>query len=480
MVAVKKFSMKRKACVIGSGPNGLAAAIVLAQAGLEVEVFEAQPIAGGGARTMELTLPGFLHDFGSAVHPLGVGSPFFSSLPLHEYGLEWIHSPVPLAHPLDDGTAVLLERKLEDARASLGVDGEAWCRLVRPFVEQWNEFAPEILRPQPAIPRHPSLMARFGMSALLSAETIARRFQSERTRALFAGLAAHSFLSLDEVLSGAIGMLMAIPAHAVGWPVPRGGSQAITNALCGFLAKLGGVVRTSSPVESLDALPKCDVVLCDVTPRQLLAIAGARLDDYYNRQLQRFRYGPGVFKIDYALREPIRWRAAECRRAITLHLGGSFGEIAASEKAVRSGNHAERPFVLLAQPSLFDASRAPDGKHTVWAYCHVPNGSTENMLARIEEQIERFAPGFRDIVLARRTFSCADLQSMNANLVGGDINGGVLDVRQFLARPTWQQYATSARDIYICSASTPPGGGVHGMCGYHAAKRALRRMAHGA
>jgi phytoene dehydrogenase-like protein len=469
--------MKGKACVIGSGPNGLAAAIVLAQAGLEVQVFEAQPIPGGGARTMELTLPGFLHDFGSAVHPLAVGSPFFSSLPLDEYGLEWIHSPAPLAHPLDDGTAVLLERKLDDARASLGVDGETWCRLVRPFVEHWKAFAPDVLRPQPAIPQHPWLMARFGMSAFSSAARIAARFQSERTRALFAGLAAHSFLSFDEVLSGALGMLLAIPAHAVGWPVPRGGSQAITNALCGYLEKLGGAVHTSSRIDSLEALPKCDLVLCDVTPRQLLAIAGSNLAPYYKRHVQRFRYGPGVFKVDYALREPIPWRAAECRRAITLHLGGTFEEIAASEKAVRSGKDAQRPFVLLAQPSLYDDSRAPAGKHTAWAYCHVPNGSTENMLSRIEEQIERFAPAFREIVLARRTSSCADLESLDANLVGGDINGGVLDVRQFLARPTWQQYATSARDIYICSASTPPGGGVHGMCGYHAAKKALRRFA---
>jgi phytoene dehydrogenase-like protein len=473
---VDKPSMKGKACVIGSGPNGLAAAIVLAQAGLEVQVFEAQPISGGGARTMELTLPGFLHDFGSAVHPLAVGSPFFSSLPLHEYGLEWIHSPAPLAHPLDDGTALLLERKLDDARASLGVDGEAWCRLVRPFVEHWNEFAPEILRPQPAIPKHPWLMARFAMSALRSAETIAGRFQSGRTRALFAGLAAHSFLSLDEVLSGAFGMLMAIPAHAVGWPIPRGGSQAITDALCGYLEKLGGAVHTSRRVDFLEALPKCDLVLCDVTPRQLLAIAGPSLAAYYKRQLQRFRYGPGVFKVDYALREPIPWRASECKRAITMHLGGTFEEIAASEKAVRSGKCAEKPFVLLAQPSLFDSSRAEEGKHTAWAYCHVPNGSTEDMLPRIEEQLERFAPGFREIVLARRVFSCEDLESMNANLVGGDINGGVLDLRQFMARPTWQQYTTSARDIYICSASTPPGGGVHGMCGYHAAKTALRRF----
>ncbi len=469
--------MKGKACVIGSGPNGLSAAIVLAQAGLEVQVFETQPIPGGGARSMELTLPGFLHDFGSAVHPLAAGSPFFSSLPLHEYGLEWIHSPAPLAHPLDDGTAVLLERKLDDARASLGVDGETWCRLLRPYVEHWKAFAPEVLRPQPAIPKHPWLMARFGMTAFASAERIAGRFQSERTRALFAGLAAHSFLSFDEVLSGALGMLMAIPAHAVGWPIPRGGSQAITNALCGYLEKLGGAVHTSRRIDSLEGLPKCDLVLCDVTPRQLLAIAGSRLASYYKRRLQAFRYGPGVFKVDYALREPIPWRASECKQAITLHLGGPFEQIAASEKAVRSGKHSEKPFVLLAQHSLYDTSRAPAGKHTAWAYCHVPNGSTENMLSKIEEQIERFAPGFREIVLARRTLSCAELEVMNANLVGGDINGGVLDLRQFLARPTWQQYATSARDIYICSASTPPGGAVHGMCGYHAAKMALRRFA---
>ena len=320
-------------------------------------------------------------------------------------------------------------------------------------------------------------MAQFGMSALLSAESIAGRFQSERTRALFAGLAAHSFLSLDEGLSGAFGMLMAITAHAVGWPVPRGGSQAITNALRQYLERLGGEVRTSCRVDSLETVPDCDVILCDVTPRQLLAIAGSRLKNYYKRRLQTFRYGPGVFKVDYALREPIPWRAAECWRAITLHLGGTFEEIAASEKAVRSGKHAERPFVLLAQPSLFDGSRAPEGKHTAWAYCHIPNGSTEDRLQAIEDQIERYAPGFREIVLARRTFSCVELESMNANLVGGDINGGVLDRRQFLARPTWQQYATSARDIYICSASTPPGGGVHGMCGYHAAKKALRRLA---
>lgn len=468
--------MKGTACVVGSGPNGLAAAIVLAQAGLEVEVFEAQAIAGGGVRTMELTLPGFRHDFGSAVHPMGIGSPFFSSLPLRDYGLEWIHSPAPLAHPLDDGTAVVLERNLGDAQRAFGIDGEAWRGLMQPFVERWNEFAPEALRPQPAIPKHPWLMARFGMSALRPAAMIARRFRSGRTRALFAGVAAHSFLRLDEPLSGAIGMMMAIPAHAVGWPIPRGGSQSLTNALCGYLASLGGKVRTSSRIDSVDALGNPDVIMCDVTPRQLLAMAAGRLAEYYKRRLKNYRYGPGVFKVDYALSAPIPWRASECTRAATVHLGGTFGEIVASENAMCSGQHAERPFVLLVQPSLFDSSRAPAGKHTAWAYCHVPNGSTANMLQRMEDQIERFAPGFRDTVLQRKVFSTADLESMNANLVGGDINGGVMDLRQFLMRPTWQQYSTSARNIYLCSSSTPPGGGVHGMCGYHAARTALRRV----
>lgn len=468
--------MKRKACIVGSGPNGLAAAIVLAQAGLEVEVFEAQSVAGGGVRTMELTLPGFLHDVGSAVHPLGIGSPFFSSLPLQNYGLEWLHSPAPLAHPLDDGTAVILERNLEDAQRAFGVDGKVWRGLTQPFVEHWNEFAPEVLRPQPAIPKHPWLMARFGMSALLPATTIARRFRSTRTRALFAGLAAHSFLRLHEPLSGAIGLMMAIPAHAVGWPVPRGGAQSLTNALCGYLSSLGGQVHTSSRVDSLDALANYDVIMCDVTPRQLLAIAGGRLAEYYKRRLRSYRYGPGVFKLDYALNEPIPWRAGECSRAATVHLGGTFEELAASENTMRSGQHAERPFVLLVQPTLFDSSRAPAGKHTVWAYCHVPNGSTLDMLPRIEDQIERFAPGFRETVLQRRVSSPADLESMNSNLVGGDINGGMMDLRQFLIRPTWQHYSTSARNIYICSSSTPPGGAVHGMCGYHAAKTALRRV----
>ncbi|MGA2022864.1 MAG: NAD(P)/FAD-dependent oxidoreductase [Candidatus Sulfotelmatobacter sp.] len=473
--------MSRKACVIGAGPNGLAAAIVLTQAGLKVDVLEAESSPGGAARTLELTLPGFRHDFGSAVFPLGAGSPFFSSLPLIDHGLEWIHSPAALAHPLDDGTAVMLERDLDATKDSLGIDGPAWDKLMRPFVERWTEFAPEILRPVSFIPRHPWLMARFGMVALQPARAVARRFREQRTRALFAGLAAHSFLSLDEPLSAAFAILMAVPAHAVGWPIPRGGAQSLTKALCGVLSTFGSKVTTSSPVQSLSSLangfpngfPKYDLLLCDLTPRQLVKVGGQSLSDSYKRRLGRYRYGAGVFKVDYALNAPIPWKAPGCLRAATVHLGGTFEEIAASEKAVRIGHVADHPFVLLAQPSLFDSSRAPEGKHTAWAYCHVPNGSKVNMLEKLEDQIERFAPGFRDCILARRVFSPADLESMDANLVGGDIGGGVMDIRQFLFRPTWRHYATSARNIYICSASTPPGGGVHGMCGYHAAKVAL-------
>ncbi|MGO8796353.1 MAG: phytoene desaturase family protein [Candidatus Sulfotelmatobacter sp.] len=468
--------MSRNACVVGAGPNGLAAAIVLAQAGLQVDVLEAEAIPGGAARSMELTLPGFLHDFGSAVYPLGAGSPFFSSLPLQEYGLEWIHSPAVLAHPLDDGTAVVLPRDLNEAKASLGADGNAWGRLVQPFAEHWREFAPDVLRPLPAIPRHPLLMALFGASALFSARTIASRFRSQRTRALFAGLAAHSFLILDEPLSGAFGIMFAISVHAAGWPIPHGGAQSLTNALCGYLATLRTQVRTSSRVESLASLSEYDLILCDLTPRQLLKIGSPRLSESYKHELAGFRYGPGAFKIDYALSAPIPWKSSDCLLAATVHLGGSFDEIAASEKTTRSGQHAEHPFVLLAQPSLFDPSRAPSGKHTVWAYCHVPNGSKFDMLERLEGQIERFAPGFRECVLARRVFSPAALESMDANLVGGDIGGGVMDIRQFLFRPTWRHYATSAKEIYICSSSTPPGAGVHGMCGYHAAQRALASL----
>lgn len=468
---------KPKACVIGAGPNGLAAAIVLAQAGLQVEVFEAEPQPGGAARTLELTLPGFHHDFGSGVHPMAAGSPFFSTLPLQDYGLEWIHSPAALAHPFDDGTAVLLHRNFDDARAELGDDGQAWRRLMEPLAMHWAELERDILRPLIAVPRHPLLLARFGMDALPPANFVARRrFRTERTRALFAGLAAHSFLSLNQAISGSFGMVMGASAHAVGWPIPRGGSQSITKSLCGYLAALGGQIHTSTRIENFRQLPPCDLTLCDITPRQLLHMAGEKFSQSFRNKLTEYRYGPGVFKVDYAMNRPIPWKAAECLQAATVHVGGNMQEIAASEAAMSQGRISERPFVLVAQPTLFDPTRAPEGKHIAWVYCHIPNGSDFNMLENLENQIERFAPGFRDCVLARRIFSPAGLETMDANLVGGDISGGAMDIRQFLFRPTWRQYGTSAKDIYLCSSSTPPGGSVHGMCGYNAAKMALRRL----
>jgi len=465
-----------RAVVVGSGPNGLSAAIVLAQAGLQVEVFEAESTAGGGARTLELTLPGFHHDFGSAVHPMAVGSPFFSSLPLDRYGLAWIHPPAPLAHPLDDGTAVILERNLDEAVLNFGADGKAWRRLMQPYSERWWQMADDILRPIKLMPKHPFMLAGFGIKAFPPARWLSNRlFRDDRTKALFAGLSAHSFLSLNEPLSSAFGIILGAAAHAVGWPIPSSGAQSITDALRAHLETLGGSVTTSRRIENLSELGDFDLALCDVTPRQLTRLAGGRFSPRFKRQLAKYRYGPGVFKVDYALSQPIPWKAADCLRAGTVHVGGSMQEIAKSEDAMRQGRHAERPFVLLAQPTLFDPQRAPAGKHIAWAYCHVPNGSTVDMLPRLEAQMERFAPGFRDCVLHRRVSAPADLERMDANLVGGDINGGAVDVGQFLFRPTFRQYATSAPNIFICSSSTPPGGGVHGMCGYNAARLALAR-----
>jgi len=468
---------QRRAVVIGAGPNGLAAAIVLAQAGLQVDVYEAEPQPGGGARTLPLTLPGFLHDFGSAVHPMALASPFFSTLPLQEHGLEWIQPPAPVAHPLDDGTAVMLEKDLDAAEAALGEDGKRWRQLFGPFAERWTELAPQVLRPVSLFPRSPFLLARLGLLGFPSATALARMwFRNPRTKALFAGLAAHSILSLDEPLTAAFGLMFVVTAHAVGWPIPRGGAQSITNALCSYLGSLGGSVHVSHRVESLASLGEYDVALCDVTPRQLSRIAGDRLSPGYRGKLERYTYGPGVFKVDFALSDPIPWKASECRRSATVHIGGTLEEFVASEDAMRHGHHAERPFVLLSQPTLFDPTRAPEDRHIGWAYCHVPNGSDVDMQPRIEAQIERFAPGFRDCILESRASSPRRLESMDANLIGGDIGGGLMNLPQFLFRPTMRYYATSARDIYICSSSTPPGGGVHGMCGYNAAKLALKRL----
>jgi phytoene dehydrogenase-like protein len=466
-----------KACVIGAGSNGLSAAIVLAQAGCQVEVFEAEPQPGGAARTLELTLPGFWHDFGSAIHPMAAGSPFFKSLPLEKYGLRWIHSSAVLAHPFDNGTAVTLERDFQQMESALGEDGRSWRRLLEPFARQWEDLASEILRPVIHLPKHPLLLSQFGWKAMLPATSLASAyFRNPRTQALFAGIAAHSTLNLNRLLSGAVALVLSAAGHAGGWPVPAGGSQAITNALCRHLESLGGMIKTSSPVENLDDLEAYDLIFCNITPRQLLKIAGRRLTEPYRRKLANYRYAPGAFKVDYALSQPIPWRATECLRAATVHLSGRIEETVASEAAMSSGRHAEKPLVILAQPSLFDPGRAPQGKHTAWAYCHVPNGSSVDMLPKLEAQIERFAPGFRDCILARRVFFPAGLEAMDANLVGGDIGGGDMSLGQFLFRPSIGQYYTSVQNIYLCSSSTPPGGGVHGMCGYRAARVALANL----
>jgi phytoene dehydrogenase-like protein len=465
------------AVVIGSGPNGLAAALTLARRGRSVAVLEANETIGGGIRSGELTLPGFVHDHCSAVYPLGVGSPFFRQFPMAQFGLEWIHPEIPLAHPLDDGSAVLLHRSLDFMRSHLGRDGSTYANKMAPLVEHWAELLDDLLAPV-HVPRHPLLMARFGWDAAWPAWRVAKSwFAEERGRALFAGLAAHSFLPLTAPASSAFGIILGLLGHAVGWPVARGGSQRIADAMAGSLRSLGGEIFVGERIRTLDQIPSCRAVLCDVTPRQLLEIAGDRFSARYRRRLERYRYGPGAFKVDWALREPIPWRAADCARAGTVHLGGTLDEIAASEAAVAGGRIPEKPFVLVAQQSLFDGMRAPPGSHVAWSYCHVPNGCKEDMTARIEAQVERFAPGFRDCILARAARSPAALEQHNANLVGGDISGGAQTAWQLLARPvlSLHPYQTSARGIYLCSSSTPPGGGVHGMCGYHAARLALRQ-----
>ncbi len=463
------------AVVVGSGPNGLAAGITLARQGWRVLLLEAKETVGGGMRTAELTLPGFRHDVCSAIHPLGMGSPFFQSLPLHDYGLEWIQPELPLAHPLVDGTAVALHKSLDETAEQLGKDGPAYRHLFAPLVADWDKIAREFLGPL-RLPRHPLAITKLGMRALWPATMLARTlFRTEPARALFAGLSAHSIMPLEWPLTAAFGLMLGTLAHRVGWPLPRGGSQSIAKALAAFFTDLGGEIIINHEVKSLTELPTARAVLLDVTPRQLLAIAGEQLPISYRNQLEKYRYGPGVFKIDWALSEPIPWQAAACRRAGTVHLGPTLDEVALSERLAWRGEVAERPYTLVTQQSLFDSTRTPNGKHTGWAYCHVPHGSTVDMTAAVEAQIERFAPGFRDTILARHTMTTQDYQRYNANYIGGDINGGVQNWRQLFTRPVprLNPYTTPLKNVFICSSSTPPGGGVHGMCGFHAAQAAL-------
>ncbi len=464
------------AIVVGAGPNGLAAAITLARAGRTVRVYEAAAVAGGGMRTQELTLPGFRHDVCSTIMPLVTRSPFFRSVDLAARGVRLVHPEAPYGHPLAGGRSVLLERSVERTAASLGADGRAWRRLFRQFVAHANDLDQDVLGPVIHWPRHPLLLARFGLVAVRSAMGLARsRFEGEAARALFVGAAAHAMLDMRRPMSGAVGLVLAIHAHASGWPLVEGGSARLAEALVSELRELGGELVTDHAVTSLDKLPAARSVLLDVTPRQALAIAGTRLSPLTRRFAARFRYGPGVFKLDWALDGPVPWTAEGLRRTATVHLGGTADEIAASEAAVAAGRVPERPYVLFVQYAPWDPSRAPTERTTAWAYCHVPNGCDVDMTERIETQVERFAPGFRDRVLARHALGPAGMEAHDANLVGGDINGGIGDVRQLVFRPWPALDAYRVGDgIYLCSASTPPGGGIHGMCGMLAARSALR------
>jgi phytoene dehydrogenase-like protein len=468
----------KRAIIVGAGPNGLAAAIELARAGYSVTVREAADVIGGGTRTEEVTLPGFLHDICSAIHPLAIASPFFRSLPLKDFGLELIQPPISLAHPFDDGTAVTMHRSIEETGESFrnAHDATAYRNLMKPLVDDWEKLMPDLLAPL-GFPNHPIPFARFGLRAMRSAEGVAKsHFKGERARGFFCGLAAHSMVSLDEIFTASFGLVLGITGHAVGWVIPRGGSKEIANALAAYLKTLGGEIIVGAPVESIDELisNSDDVVICDLVPRGLLKIAGHRLPENFRRKLENYRNGAAAFKIDWALDGPIPWKAEECALAGTVHLGCTLEELVASESAPGRGENPAKPYVLIAQQSHFDSTRAPAGKHTGWAYCHVPNGSTFDMTERIEDQIERFAPGFRKRILARAVMTPYDLERHNANMVGGNISGGATDLRQLFLRPTRHLYSTPLKNLYICSSATPPGGGVHGMCGYYAAKTVLK------
>ena len=463
------------AVVVGSGPNGLAAAILMQQNGLSVLLIEGKDTIGGGMRSMELTLPGYHHDVCSAIHPLAVSSPFLTTLPLAKHGLEYIYPEIAAAHPFDDGNMAVLKNSIEETAAQFGVDRDAYINLIQPIVTDWRDIAPDVLGPI-HFPKHPLAMARFGMKALRSASSIAGIFKTEQAKGLFAGMAAHCMQPLTNLSSAATALVLLSAAHLKGWPLPKGGSQQIANAMASYFVSLGGKIEKGTYIKSLEQLPSSKAILFDITPRQLLQIAGHKFSGIYQWQLQRYRYGMGVFKIDWALDAPVPFTNDLCRNAGTVHLGNTLAEIVASEQSTWDGRSPEKPFVLLAQQSLFDQTRAPQGKQTAWAYCHVPNGSTVDMTDAIENQIERFAPGFRERILAKHVMNPAQVEEYNPNYIGGDINGGAFDLEQLFTRPAlrWSPYRTSARGLYICSSSTPPGGGVHGMCGYHAAKRALK------
>lgn len=463
------------AVVVGSGPNGLAAAILLQQNGLSVLLLEGKNEIGGGLRSAELTLPGFTHDICSAIHPLAVGSPFFQQLPLEEHGLEYIYPPIAAAHPFDNSTAAVLKHSVEETAKLLGADEQAYLQLMTPIVNDWPSIAPDVLGPL-HFPKHPLAMARFGFPALTSAAHLAKRFKTKEAKGLLAGMAAHAIQPLTNSATSAIALVLMANGHLKGWPLPKGGSNRIANALASYFVSIGGKIETGVNVASLQQLPSSGAVLFDVSPRQLLQIAGHRFSAIYKWQLERYRYGMGVFKMDWALDDPIPFKAESCKTAGTVHIGGTLQEIVDSEQQIWNGKHSEKPYVLLAQQSLFDSTRAPAGKQTAWAYCHVPNGSTVDMTAIIESQIERFAPGFKERILAKHTLNTLQIEDYNPNYIGGDINGGVIDLGQLFTRPAlrWSPYKTSARGLYLCSASTPPGGGVHGMCGYYAAKTVLK------